>query len=89
LSFDKLSWPSFISLTLTRRCSSGFGNEHVKRARRTRRGSILEQAAAEKPSAEVSETLRMPPSDRSFRGIDPVDVPGISASELLIRDRRW
>ncbi len=50
--------------------------------------SLLEHAAAEKQSTEVSETLRMPPLDRSFRDIDPVDVPGISASELLIRDRR-
>jgi len=36
----------------------------------------------------TSQTLRMPPSDRSFRDVDPVEAPGISASELLIRDRR-
>lgn len=37
---------------------------------------------------DISQTLRMPPSDRSFRDVDPVEAPGISASELLIRDRR-
>jgi hypothetical protein len=30
----------------------------------------------------------MPPVDRSFRKINPIEAPGISASELLIRDRR-
>lgn len=39
-------------------------------------------------STDAGQTLRMPPSDRSFRDVDPVDAPGISASELLIRDRR-
>lgn len=51
--------------------------------------SLLEQAAeADDSSSEESQTLRMPPSDRSFRDVDPVEAPGISASELLIRDRR-
>jgi hypothetical protein len=48
--------------------------------------SLLERAAAEEDGA--SETLRMPPPDRSFRNVEPVEAPGISASELLIRDRR-
>lgn len=39
-------------------------------------------------STKAGQTLRMPPSDRSFRDVEPVDAPGISASELLIRDRR-
>ena len=39
-------------------------------------------------SNENVRTLRMPPPDRSFRDVDPVEAPGISASELLIRDRR-
>lgn len=52
--------------------------------------SLLKHAAEEdgSGSAEESNTLRMPPSDRSFRDVDPVEAPGISASELLIRDRR-
>jgi len=37
---------------------------------------------------EISQTLRIPSPDRSFREIDPVDTPGEAASELLIRDRR-
>ena len=39
-------------------------------------------------SEEDGQTLRMPPPDRSFRDVDPVEAPGISASEHLIRDRR-
>ena len=52
--------------------------------------SLLEQAAesTDGSSEEPSQTLCMPPSDRSFRNVDPVDAPGISASKLLIRDRR-
>lgn len=51
--------------------------------------SLLEQAASEEePRPEEPKTLRMPPSDRSFRDVNPVETPGISASELLIRDRR-
>lgn len=52
--------------------------------------SLLTQAAEKEGSGSTEElqTLRMPPSDRSFRDVDPVEAPGISASELLIRDRR-
>ena len=39
-------------------------------------------------SEDKPQTLRMPPEGRSFRDIQPVDAPGISASELLLRDRR-
>lgn len=52
--------------------------------------ALLKQAAEERDGdgLDDSQTLRMPPADRSFRKIDPVEAPGISASELLIRDRR-
>jgi len=52
--------------------------------------ALLKQAAGESGSDAIddSQTLRMPPADRSFRKIDPIEAPGISASELLIRDRR-
>ena len=52
--------------------------------------SLLEQEAEgdTEDSDDPSQTLRMPPADRSFRNVDPVETPGISASELLIRDRR-
>jgi plasmid stability protein len=52
--------------------------------------TLLEQGGEEEGNdgSEASQTLRMPPSDRSFRDVDPVEAPGISASELLIRDRR-
>lgn len=51
---------------------------------------LLTQAAEaeDSRSGDEEQTLRMPSSDRSFRDVDPVDAPGISASELLIRDRR-
>ena len=50
---------------------------------------LLEQEAerdADVPE-DTSQTLRMPSPDRSFRDVDPVQAPGIAASELLIRDR--
>jgi hypothetical protein len=67
-----------------------------KRARRAGRSleeqvrTLLEREAEDDPgeSGDGSQTLRMPPPDRSFRDVDPVEAPGISASELLIRDRR-
>lgn len=36
---------------------------------------------------DASQPLRMPAPDHSFRDVDPVQAPGIAASELLIRDR--
>jgi plasmid stability protein len=48
----------------------------------------LAEAASGDGDVDEPQTLRMPPADRSFRTVDPVDAPGISASELLIRDRR-
>ena len=52
--------------------------------------TLLKEAAGENGSDAISDfqTLRMPPADRSFRKMDPIEAPGISASELLIRDRR-
>ena len=50
----------------------------------------LLQREAERESdvpADAPQTLRMPSPDRSFRDVDPVQAPGIAASELLIRDR--
>lgn len=51
---------------------------------------LLKQAAEADDNGRTgdSQTLRMPPADRSFRKVNPVETPGISASELLIRDRR-
>lgn len=39
-------------------------------------------------SDELCQTLQMPPYDRSLRDVDPIEAPGISASELLVRHRR-
>lgn len=50
---------------------------------------ILREAITEGGTDRKEEqTLRMPAADRSFEPFEPVATTGISASELLIRDRR-
>ena len=51
---------------------------------------LLEEAAEEEHTRVTKKggTLRMPPRDRSFQAFQPITTSGISASALLIRDRR-